>query len=249
MPPFRVSDLPFRARLTYAAHAFKAIAKQHHKEMLPLLRRLLEPDMVVFDVGGHSGQFAKLFARLVPRGRVYSFEPSGYALSILRRAVAWNRLDNVTTLRMGLGDAPGELTLETPVKAHGGRRFGLAHFGPGGDGRRRVGETVPVGTIDGVVADRGLTRLDLIKMDIEGWELRALTGGRVSIARFRPIILVELEESHLARAEDTLESAWATLTAWGYRPFVWLGGEDLEPLAQPRNGDAVWLPESHPLAE
>jgi len=63
-------DLTFRQKLTWCAHFFKAATKQHHREMLPLLRRYIGADAVVIDVGAHAGQFAKLFAGLAVRGHV-----------------------------------------------------------------------------------------------------------------------------------------------------------------------------------
>src|SRR5579862_5528537 len=90
----------YRGRITpgFFAHLFKAAFKQHHRELLPLLRPLISFDAVVLDVGAHAGQYAKLFSRLAPHGRVYAIEPQSYARRILRAAIAVNRLKNVTVL-------------------------------------------------------------------------------------------------------------------------------------------------------
>ena len=55
--------------------------------MNPLFTRLIDPESVILDIGGHSGQYAKLLARIAKRGRIYAFEPSSYTCSILRLAV------------------------------------------------------------------------------------------------------------------------------------------------------------------
>ena len=241
---FRFRDLGWRAQVTYIAHAFKAAAKQHHRDMAPVLRRFIAEDAIVFDIGGHAGQFAKLFAKIAQQGRIYTFEPSPYALSILRLGVRASGLGNITVVPDGLGDAPGTHTLTTPLKGRGSRRYGLAHFGAGGDsGRAVVAQEVRITTIDAFAAGEGMERLDFIKADVEGWELRMLLGGARTIGRTRPALLIELEATHLPRAGDTLEGAWDTLLSWGYRPWLWLGAEDLEPIPGPRSGDAFWLPE------
>ena len=72
---------------------------------------------MVFDVGAHAGQFAKLFAGLAPRGVVYAFEPSPYALSVLKPALAFNRVRNVRIIPYGLSDMDGEAVLKTPIKS------------------------------------------------------------------------------------------------------------------------------------
>ncbi|MCH7485608.1 MAG: FkbM family methyltransferase [Proteobacteria bacterium] len=241
---FRFRDLGWRAQATYIAHAFKAVAKQHHRDMAPVLRRFIREDSVVLDIGGHAGQFAKLFARIARRGRVYTFEPSAYALSILRMGVRASGLGNITVVPEGLGDAPGTHTLTTPLKERGSRRYGLAHLGVGGNsGRAAATQEVRLTTIDAFAAKEGMERLDFIKADVEGWELRMLMGGAETIGRHRPTLMIELDATHLPRAGDTLEGAWDTLLSWGYRPWLWLGAEDLEPIPGPRSGDAFWLPD------
>src|SRR6201999_789735 len=79
-----------RARLTFWAHLFKALARQHHTELIPILRPVLPQDGIVFDVGAHGGRMGQLFALMAPQGHVYAFEPGAYALSILRPMVRLN---------------------------------------------------------------------------------------------------------------------------------------------------------------
>lgn len=245
---FRPSELGWRRRVTYVAHLAKAVLRQHHRELLPVLRPLIPDDGVVFDVGGHAGQFAKLFAGLAPRGRVYSFEPGGYALSILTRVVRLRRLRNVTVVPKGLSDAAGAAVLHMPVKASGSYGFGLSHLGSGETDRRLRDEEISLTTIDAFRDLKALDRLDVIKADIEGWELRMLAGGARTIARFRPAILLEVSAAHLARAGDTVENLWEFLENLGYRPtpLATAGGGFT---AAPRHsgGDLLWLPEGHAM--
>jgi FkbM family methyltransferase len=236
--PLFPAGLSWRGRATYLAHAGKAIVRQHHRELLPLLRRFVPHDATVIDVGAHAGQFAKLFAHLAPAGRVYAFEPSTYARSILTLAVHARRLRNVTVVARGLGDAPGEAVLSTPIKTSGSVRYGLAHLGTGGAGRT---EAVPIVTLDAFAAEQRLSRIDFVKADVEGWEARMLAGGEQTLRRWRPPMLLELVDGHLHRAGDDLHGAWSMLTGWGYTPHAW-SGERLVPLATPRDGDSVWLP-------
>lgn len=253
MNEFRFSDLTWRARSTYVAHAFKAVAKQHHTALLPVLRRFVTVDSVIFDVGGHAGQFTKLFARAAPRGTVYSFEPGGYALSILRLNRSINRLDNVTIVPCGLGDASGTRTLSVPLKHGGIRRFGLSYMGGTADGTEVMAkvktEQVAMTTIDSFARKEELTRLDFLKADIEGWELRMLLGGAETIKRYRPAMMIEHDESHLARAGDSLSAIWATLCGWGYRPLIWDGGDGLHSLDTPQDGNVFWLSADAAAAE
>ena len=210
-------ELSPRQRLTLLAHLFKAVAKQHHRELRPLLARYIPAQAVVVDAGAHAGQFTKLFAGLAPEGRVYAFEPGSYARYILATAVRWRRLGNVTVVPAGLGEAAGSAELSLPLKASGSLGFGLAHLGAEEGGRPAHRERVTITTLDGFVAETGLARLDFIKADLEGWEVRLLLGARASLARLRPVVLVELVAAHLARAGDRAEAAWEILAPLGYR--------------------------------
>jgi FkbM family methyltransferase len=229
----------FRMRRGFFFHLLKAVTKQHHKEMLPLLRSVIPEDGVVFDVGAHAGQFAKLFARIAKKGFVFACEPGTYARTILRIAVRLNGFRNIAILPMALGSAPGVSQLSMPVKKSGNYGFGLSYVG-GADGTREVeSELISITTLDGLVDVLKLERLDFIKADIEGFELRMIEGGKQTLARFKPALMLELEEKHLTRAGDTLNTAWQTLTGLGYRPYEL--NEQRTPISSPRSGDILWL--------
>lgn len=231
---------PFRFRLNpgFFAHLFKAIFKQHHRALIPTLRSAIAPDAVVFDVGAHAGQFTKLFARMAPQGRVYAFEPGSYARAILRTAVRANRLANVTILPLALGEKNGVAVLTVPVKASGSYGFGLAHIGDHGGGAAEI-ELVGLATLDEVAAALQIERLDFLKADIEGYELRLIRGARQTLARFKPALLIEIDETRLARAGDSITLIWNELLALGYRPCEASAAQT--PLAEPRGGDVLWL--------
>jgi len=238
--PARAGYFRFRLNPGFFAHLCKAIFQQHHRDLAPVLEPFVPADAVVFDIGAHAGQFAKLFARMAPKGFVYAFEPGSYARVILRAALRFNRIANVAVLPLALGATSGVAILTVPVKRSGSYGFGLSHLGRD-DGRYATEfEAVPVATLDEVAAALDLHRLDLIKADIEGFELRLIRGGEATLARYKPVLLLELDDVHLARAGDTLEVAWATLTALGYRPFA--ATIERLPLASPQPGDVLWLP-------
>ena len=233
-----------RARATWCAHAWKAVTRQYHGDLRPVLRRFVARDATVFDAGAHAGQFSKLFARLAPAGNVYAFEPSPYALSILRLALRAHGLKNVRVVAAACGETPGALTLTTPVKASGAGsvRFGIAHLGgAAGDGARR--DDVPVIALDAFMEENRIDRLDFIKADVEGWEVRMLLGAARTIARCRPPLLLELNDAWLRRAGDSLAGAWRLLSDWRYVPMEWTDGAELRPVPAPKNGEHfLWLP-------
>jgi len=215
-----------RQRASWLAHLFKAVTRQHHTELRSTFAPHIPSDAVAVDIGAHAGQFSKLFARMAPAGRVYAFEPSAYARSLMVPALKLNAIGNVTLLPLGLSDAPGKITLRTPVKASGALGFGLAHVGAVDASRPAIDQAVALTTLDDFVAERGLERLDFIKADIEGWELRALKGGERSLRRFGPALFLEVDGVCLARAGDTPADLFAWLAALGYDAPTYAGAGD-----------------------
>ena len=216
---FSAVHLSFRQRLTFCAHLFKAVAKQHHRELVPLLERHISVDAVVVDAGAHAGQLTKLFARIARRGQVHAFEPSSYARAVLERVVRWRALANVEVHAVGLSDAPGEAVLRIPVKPSGSLGFGLSNLGPATHDRPSREETVPLTTLDTFAAERRLHRLDFIKADLEGWEGRLLAGASVALDKYRPTLMLEVVAAHLARAGDEPADLWRLLAPLGYAAY------------------------------
>jgi FkbM family methyltransferase len=205
------------ARMGWLAHVLKAATQQHHLEFRDAFRPHIPDDAVVFDVGAHAGQFSKLFAAMAPRGRVFAFEPSGYARSVLEPALRWNRVRNVEIVPLGLSDAEGTSVLHTPIKKRGQLGFGLAHLGDGTGARATQEQTIRLTTMDAFAAERGLSRLDFIKADVEGWELHMLKGAAHTLSTLRPTLFLEVVESSLARGGAAPGDIWAELAPIGYR--------------------------------
>ncbi|HEY1721249.1 MAG TPA: FkbM family methyltransferase [Magnetospirillaceae bacterium] len=241
LPPLPRVALTPRRWFTFAAHTYKATAYQHHRELVPALNRLIGKDAVVFDVGAHSGQFATLFARLASNGVVYSFEPGRYARMILTFSLALNRASNVRVFPIALGDKAGPSSIRMPIKRSGSFGFGLANLGTRDEGRQHVSEPIDVATLDGLVGAMGVTQVDFVKADIEGWEMRMLVGGRAMLERFHPTLWLEMVDSHLARAGDSIAALWAFLTGLGYQPLTAHPDGNFTPIDQPAQGDIVWV--------
>jgi FkbM family methyltransferase len=215
-----LEQLSFRARLTQGAHLFKAIFRQHHGELAPLLARYVPKDGVVFDVGAHAGQFAKLFAKLAPQGHVYAFEPGSYALSILTKVRKLHGLKNVSIHKVGLSDASAVASLSIPIKASGSIGFGLSTLATPASDSDALKEKISLTTLDQFVADNKIVRLDFIKADIEGWEMRMLLGSRNSLEKLRPVLMLEADDVWLQRAGNSRKELLDFLARLDYGIFA-----------------------------
>ena len=247
-----VEARPYRWRLSgsFLAHLLKATTKQHHHALAPMIGRMVPSTAIVLDAGAHAGQYTKLFARAARNGRVYAFEPGSYARSILRVVVWLHGLSNVTVLPMALGCEAGLETLTIPLKHESSFGFGLSHLG---EPQRRwpavEQELVAVTTIDRMVDVLGLDRVDFIKADIEGWEMKLLLGADTTLERFRPRLLLELTSAGLARTGGELDHVFAYLEGRGYRAFRFEPCTGLVPIKGPGDGDFWFIPVADPLID
>ena len=199
-------------------------------EAVRVLRAAVEPGGVAFDVGANVGFFATLLARRIgPGGRVVAVEPDPDNLRLLRRNLEENGLENATVVDCAIGASRGvaDFTLDAATGATGrlgqGPTAGELAVGSG-----RI-EVVPtrVETIDALAGELGLTP-DLLKIDIEGGEARALAGAARTLEMARPVIVSEVSGEESGDALELLRRArydlWdleaAAPVAEGDRPFM-----------------------------
>ena len=184
------------------------------------LGRVLEPGMVFVDGGANEGLYSLFASRHVgSTGRVLAVEPSSREYARLVANLRVNALDNVTSVRGALGDSRGEVTLAVA----GGGHDGLNTIGPHASDlnvETAAHEQVELLTLDDLVLAHGFGRVDVIKLDVEGSELRVLDGARALIARDRPLLLIEVEVERLASQGDTKDMLLERITSLGYQLYV-----------------------------
>ena len=183
--------------------------------VIRLLKRHLPVDGIFVDVGANIGTFTLVAAHRAFRGQVHAFEPSAYHFARLARNVTLNRFENVVLNQKGLYDQPGEATLFLPSQAGEMNNSGAASlYTPGGEEARQVSEAVSLVRLDDYIRNLDIPRLDIIKIDIEGAEVKALEGARETIMRFRPLVFMELDLNNLTRAgcsPDEVLEIWKSL--------------------------------------
>lgn len=197
----------------------------HDQSALPRIGALIKPGDVVYDVGAFIGDHTAYYASKA--ARVVAIEPQLDAYSCLQKNC--EGLANVDLFCFVVSDwnEPVECSSDmNDYKADGnlGARFVSA---PKGCSYRFAS------TIDSLVKeDRPEFPPSIVKLDIEGWEVRALRGARETIARHYPIIVCEVNAGALLRAGTSPAELHALLTSYGYRmrdmftEEPWLAGDD-----------------------
>jgi FkbM family methyltransferase len=183
------------------------------------LDRVLRPGMVFVDVGANDGLYTLFAARRVGRrGRVVAVEPSSRERRNLERNLALNRLRNVTVVSAALAAEAGRADLQIAPALHGGHNTlgGFAHEGI----TAIASEPVAVDTLDAVAQRLALGKVGVIKIDVEGAEVKVLTGGRALLMASHPVLLIEANDDALRKQGTSNDDLIALLRSLDYEIFI-----------------------------
>lgn len=188
----------------------------YEKEGTRFMQAALRPGDVVADVGANLGWFTLVASAIVgSEGRVHAFEPRAETASYLEKTVALNSLaDRVRVHRCALSDRRGESVLTWSAATDNPGGSFLADTTPAPDMER---QPIPLRMLD----DLALPRLDFLKVDVEGAEMRVFRGAQQTLARCRPMILSELHPQMLERVSgDAADAYFSFFGRLGYRAFI-----------------------------
>jgi len=207
---FKVRSNSLLAEPLYVGHGFE-------DGEIEMLSRLAKPGMRVFDVGANVGLYSVLMGKAVaPGGVVTSFEPFPPMAKLLRENIDLNLLGNVRVCESAVSDRAGRQSL---------------HIFPDGSdvynslgARSRVekiesvqAQEVETTTLDLYASNENITSIDILKIDIEGNEERALIGSESLIRRSPKIcIIVELYEPSAVQCGCSVSRLVEKLRSWGF---------------------------------
>jgi len=193
---------------------------------------LIQPGDQVLDIGANCGFLTLWMSKLVgPQGIVHAFEPNPTLYNSLKTTVAHNRISNVHIHSAALGSFNGTMDLLVP-KGNLGAASLIRNV-------RQAANTyaVSVMKLDEAISPKSGSRIKLIKLDVEGFELEVLTGARRILEEFHPSAIVFESNEEAQRGEVT--PVMRLLKDFGYdflvipRCMVWMRTKIVH-LDQPR---------------
>lgn len=149
----------------------------------------VKEDWVIFDCGAHIGYYSMLSSYCASQGKVYAFEANEeacdkFATNLRYNATVFNQdFSNVELIKTALGDRVAQHLEET-----------LYFSGKPIPDSGKVQDKFDFITLDYFCDSYGIERLDLIKSDIDSWDYELLLGARNTINKFKPAIIVEINE-------------------------------------------------------
>jgi FkbM family methyltransferase len=204
-------------------------------ELLELLRA--NPPRVIHDIGANVGTWTILAKAIFPGAAVEAFEPLEMHLAGFRRNTA--ALTDVRLHPIALGPRDGTAVIEVtdfsdassilPLTEEGRKAFQIATAGR---------QEVTIATLDGLVASGAVPAPDLLKLDIQGYELEALRGAQESLRHARAV-LCEVSFRRFYQGQPLFAEVVAHLDSRGFQLHAF--GTSLEPGEPLAQADALFV--------
>jgi FkbM family methyltransferase len=205
-------------------------------ELLQLLRD--QPPGVIYDIGANAGTWTCLAKSLYPSARVEAFEPlNRFDREFSHWTSAWR--DTVHLHRMALGATPGEATMHVTDFADASSLLPLTETGQAEFKIAPASQvTVPVARLDDLVQTGTIPPPDLIKLDVQGFELEVLRGAEVTLQTTRAV-LCEVSTAAFYNGQPLLGEIVRHLETHGFRLHAF--GANLQPGAPFAQSDALFV--------
>lgn len=216
--------IDFRPVLHTLAWVKRHVLNEHRVPETKVIASFIKPTDVVLDIGAHSGAWTVPLSKMVPQGKVFAFEALPYYARVLKATLRVLRIKNVDVINRPILDENRSVEMVW-LDPKGSRLTGLTHVKASGESAK---DTV---SVESMVLDQHISvfggPIRFIKMDIEGAELLALKGAIQLINTHKPMMFIELNESHCLRYGHKVIDV-----------FHFFGGLDYEGCL--RSEDGVW---------
>ena len=156
-------------------------------ESIPVINNFCPPGGVAIDIGANLGEWSLQMARSVgPTGKLYAFEPVPTLNKSLNKTLLVNGQFHAHTISKAVSNADGE-TIFTFNKEHTGVSK-IGDFDTSDETEKLVIETVK---LDSFINEKGIKRIDFIKVDVEGHEAEVIEGASECLSLYKPAIVLE----------------------------------------------------------
>jgi FkbM family methyltransferase len=158
---------------------------------LKSIEQFLTNDGIFIDIGANIGLYTLYASKLITEnGQIISFEPFPENFKSLSKNVALNGISNVRLEKIAIGEKEGVINLYYDEQE---KNLGMVSTTPI---ERGVKEEVKIVSLDSYLKNEPFTKIDLIKIDIEGFEYSALLGMKNTLTTFHPSLLIEIFDNN-----------------------------------------------------
>ncbi len=159
------------------------------RDSLALWMKLCVHADVIFDIGANTGIYSLLAKTIKPTSKVYAFEPVERVFSKLEQNITLNKFD-IVPVQKAASDADGTAIIRDMNTEHT-YSVTVNAIKEEGDGRD-VETVIQIIKLDSFIRENNITKVDLLKIDVETHEPEVMEGFKEFLFRFRPAILIEI---------------------------------------------------------
>lgn len=195
---------------------------QFYEPEMALIPKILKNPGVIIDVGANYGPYSFFLSKLYPESKIFAFEPATRSYLIFKKIIKRFNLKNVIPIKKGLGSKEEIKEIVMPLQ------YTILAYVSDKKTRKNSQdkvEKIEITTLDNFVKRNKIQKVDFIKCDVEGFELNVFRGAKKTIRKFKPILLIEIEERHTKKYGINPQDVLKFFKKLGYFSYFVHGNE------------------------
>ena len=187
----------------------------YDKPLGSLLQKLLTTRSIVIDVGANIGYYSLLASRICKEGMVYALEPVPHLFDELTQNIQLNQATNIRSFQLAAGEEEKQGVIYLSSEDNQGMSSMAIPENYSGNTT-----DINVVSLDTWQELKELPSIDLIKIDVEGYEIPVLKGMQGLITLHQPVILIEINPETLAYFGQNAGQVMELITESGYQTYI-----------------------------
>lgn len=186
----------------------------YEKENFAFLKSCCGEGATILDIGAHIGLFSTIAAKIAGQyGKIFAFEPAPATIPVLHQTIKINELEKlIIPVNQAMGKEVGNTTFFVSDDEADNSNSLISYK----EDRKLNGVQVEVNTIDNFVMTKKLSKINFIKIDVEGAEYDTLLGGQNVFKRYKPNIIVAIHPEPIEKKGDRLEDIFDLIEQMRY---------------------------------
>jgi len=177
-----------------------------------LFKKMVKPGMTILDIGTNKGYFSLLSAKKMDDdGQVLSFEPHPKNCYWIKKSISVNGYKSIKLFQVALSNKNGEMRLFVGAKSGHHSLVRNQELGSIAISTRKL---------DDILAEQKISKVDLIKIDVEGAEIQVLEGANKLLAQQSPKLLIDIHDIDRKKLFRILEKFGFKIFDYSTNKFV-----------------------------
>ena len=175
----------------------------------PVLKAITS-SKIILDIGANIGTTSLYFATINSTAKIYAFEPHPDTFNRAVENISLNNFKNIQLIKSGLGATKETVKLYEVNEHNPGMNRIIA------EDKNLPFKIIEIDSLDSIVLKYGIEHIDMIKLDVEGFEYAVLKGARETLLKWKPLLFIELDDTNLRENNSTAKDLILLLNSYGY---------------------------------